>query len=187
MTAPRRSSSSTLIPAPPSVMPAKPVLDVCYRGAGIRKDRQSCPEQRGLGGVSRGRLGRFRSRCSSLKNQHGFPLKTAGMTEGRIAGMTGRVDCGNDGGGRVPTSQSRAMLRCHSREGGNLGERAGNVAGPIGEAAVGERGQDTGFPLTPAELTERPERWRQASRSLLPLPLGAGRGEGREGEGWIPA
>ena len=64
------------------------------------------------------------------------------MTEGWTGGMTEGWDWGNDRGGQVTTSQSRATLHCHSREGGNLGERAGNVAGPVGGAAVGERGQD---------------------------------------------
>ena len=83
----------------------------------------------------------------------GFPLKTAGMTEGSGNGREGPAGMAEGRAGR----SWLAARACHSRESGNLEARAwrqerGTRVG-VGGCFV-ERRKDLGFPLKTAGMTE---------------------------------
>ena len=105
------------------VLPAKPVPDICYRGAGIQGNG-------GEPGVGQIGVGRGTPRLPSGRGGKTLDsrLQPAGMTEGRVAGRT-KETCGKDG---------REGLREGQKEtGGNPGEWAGSQ-GAVG-LGVGRR------------------------------------------------
>ena len=143
------------------LIPAKPVPDVGGRGtAGVTEGRpgRSWPAARACHSRESGNLdaravrqergprvgvgGCFVERRKDL----GFPLKTAGMTEGGAGVTEGR-----------PGRSWPAARACHSREGGNLEARAGRqergTRVGVGGCFV-ERRKDLGFPLKTAGMTE---------------------------------
>ena len=150
------------------LIPAKPVPDVGGRGTvGVTEGRpgRSWPAARACHSRESGNLdaravrqergtrvgvgGCFVERRKDL----GFPLKTAGMTEGSGNGREGPAGMAEVRPGR----SWLAACACHSRESGNLEARAGSQErGPrVGVwGCFVERRKDLGFPLKTAGMTE---------------------------------
>ena len=127
----------------PSGLPAKPVPDICYRGAGI----QGNGRELGARGEQGWAWGDFGGGEKTLDSR----LQPAGMTEGRPAGRTGRSGLGVGAARVVHSCNSREACPRHLLSGsGNPGEWAGSRGrgAKVGCVATSGRRKDTGFPLT---------------------------------------